>query len=127
VSEDAGILPDLPSFDGVNEQTPHTLCDLLYIAPINEIAVFAIPNKINRTTTTPGNGNGAEPGTPIDTCVTCGGAGRVQQVTRTAFGQMIQATACPACGGSFRATRFGVKDPESWAGCSCYPSRRKPR
>ena len=35
------------------------------------------------------NGNGAEPGTPIRTCETCGGAGRVQQVRRSAFGQLV--------------------------------------
>lgn len=47
-------------------------------------------------------GNGAEPGTPIRACETCGGAGRVQQVTRTAFGQMIQTGACPTCEGAGR-------------------------
>ena len=45
-------------------------------------------------------GNGAEPGTPIHTCETCGGAGRVQQVRRTAFGQLVQTGACPTCGGA---------------------------
>src|SRR5918996_552758 len=47
-------------------------------------------------------GNGAEPGTPIRTCDTCGGAGRVQQVRRTAFGQLVQTGACPTCGGDGR-------------------------
>ena len=45
-------------------------------------------------------GNGAEPGTPIRTCETCGGAGRVRQVRRTAFGQLVQTGACPTCGGA---------------------------
>ena len=40
-------------------------------------------------------GNGAEPGTPIRTCETCGGAGQVQQVRRTAFGQLVQTSALP--------------------------------
>jgi molecular chaperone DnaJ len=44
-------------------------------------------------------GNAAEPGTPIRTCETCGGAGRVQQVRRTAFGQLVQTAACPTCDG----------------------------
>ena len=44
-------------------------------------------------------GNGAEPGTPISTCETCRGAGQVQQVRRTAFGQLVQTATCPACGG----------------------------
>jgi molecular chaperone DnaJ len=45
-------------------------------------------------------GNGAEPGTPIRTCATCGGAGRVQQRRRTAFGQLVQTSACPTCQGA---------------------------
>ena len=45
-------------------------------------------------------GNGAEPGTPIRTCETCGGAGQVQQVRRTAFGQLVQTSGCPTCGGA---------------------------
>ncbi|MGH2953483.1 MAG: molecular chaperone DnaJ [Solirubrobacterales bacterium] len=45
-------------------------------------------------------GNGAEPGTPIRTCETCGGAGQVRQVRRTAFGQLVQAAGCPTCGGA---------------------------
>ena len=45
-------------------------------------------------------GNGAEPGTPIRTCDTCGGAGQVQQVRRTAFGQLVQTSACPTCAGA---------------------------
>ncbi len=45
------------------------------------------------------HGNGAEPGTPIETCGTCSGAGQVRQVTRTPFGQMVRAAPCPTCGG----------------------------
>src|ERR671916_397593 len=44
-------------------------------------------------------GNGAEPGTPIDTCPRCHGAGQLRSVTRTAFGQLVRATACDNCGG----------------------------
>lgn len=44
-------------------------------------------------------GNGAEPGTPIRTCATCGGAGQVRQLSRTPFGQMVRAGICPECGG----------------------------
>src|SRR5438067_663876 len=32
-------------------------------------------------------GDGAEPGTEIATCTTCGGAGRLQQVSRSLFGE----------------------------------------
>jgi len=45
-------------------------------------------------------GNGAEPGTPIRTCDTCGGLGQVRQVRRTAFGQLVQTGACPTCEGA---------------------------
>jgi molecular chaperone DnaJ len=45
-------------------------------------------------------GNGAEPGTPIHGCETCGGAGRVQQVRRSAFGQLVQTGVCPTCAGA---------------------------
>ena len=48
------------------------------------------------------HGNGAEPGTPIETCSTCGGAGRVRAVTRTAFGQLVREQACETCGGDGR-------------------------
>ena len=44
-------------------------------------------------------GNGAEPGTPITTCERCGGAGMLQAVTRTPFGQVARTVACDACGG----------------------------
>jgi molecular chaperone DnaJ len=47
-------------------------------------------------------GNGAEPGTPIRACESCGGAGSVQQVSRTAFGQLVQTAACPTCDGAGR-------------------------
>jgi len=46
------------------------------------------------------HGNGAEPGTPIHTCETCGGQGQVRQATRTPFGQMVRATTCPTCRGA---------------------------
>ena len=34
------------------------------------------------------------------TCSSCGGAGRVQQVSRTVFGEFIRAQTCSRCGGS---------------------------
>jgi molecular chaperone DnaJ len=46
------------------------------------------------------HGNGAEPGTPINTCETCHGAGQVQQMRRTAFGQLVQTSVCPTCSGA---------------------------
>jgi molecular chaperone DnaJ len=45
------------------------------------------------------HGNGAEPGTPIETCPQCQGTGQLRAVTRTPFGQVVRATACDRCGG----------------------------
>lgn len=44
-------------------------------------------------------GNGAEPGTPIETCGRCGGVGQLQSMARTAFGQVVRTHPCDACGG----------------------------
>ena len=50
-------------------------------------------------------GNGAEPGTPIETCPRCEGAGQIRTVSRTAFGQLVRAHACDLCGGEGRVAR----------------------
>ena len=47
-------------------------------------------------------GDGAEPGSKVTTCATCGGVGRLQQVSRSVFGEFVRTQACPACGGSGR-------------------------
>jgi molecular chaperone DnaJ len=47
-------------------------------------------------------GNGAKPGTPIRTCSRCGGAGQIQAVSRTAFGQLVRTAVCDVCGGDGR-------------------------
>lgn len=48
------------------------------------------------------HGNGAEPGTPIETCNRCGGSGQLQGVTRTPFGQMVRTVVCDTCHGDGR-------------------------
>jgi molecular chaperone DnaJ len=45
-------------------------------------------------------GKGAAPGTDVVQCQTCGGAGQVQQVTRSLFGQMLTTSTCPTCHGT---------------------------
>src|SRR5918997_3588489 len=47
-------------------------------------------------------GNGAEPGTPINTCERCGGAGRLQAMSRSPFGQVVRTVACDRCNGDGR-------------------------
>lgn len=45
------------------------------------------------------HGEGAEPGSKIETCNTCKGKGRVFTVQRTIFGAMQSETVCPNCQG----------------------------
>jgi molecular chaperone DnaJ len=45
-------------------------------------------------------GSGAEPDTPVRSCPTCGGSGRVQQVSRSVFGEFVRSGTCPTCTGS---------------------------
>jgi molecular chaperone DnaJ len=47
-------------------------------------------------------GDGAEPRTAITACDTCNGVGRLQQVTRSVFGEFVRTQTCPTCGGSGR-------------------------
>ncbi len=47
-------------------------------------------------------GSGAEPGTSPVQCSTCGGSGRLQQVSRSVFGEFIRTQGCPRCNGSGR-------------------------
>jgi molecular chaperone DnaJ len=44
-------------------------------------------------------GDGAEPGTGTRTCDACAGTGRLQQVSRSVFGEFVRTQACPQCGG----------------------------
>ncbi len=45
------------------------------------------------------SGNGAEPGTPINTCERCGGSGQLRQVSRSILGQVVHAAPCDVCHG----------------------------
>lgn len=50
-------------------------------------------------------GNGAEPGTRIETCSTCGGSGTVEQVQRTVLGNFATRGVCPTCGGEGKSIK----------------------
>ncbi|HWD76518.1 MAG TPA: molecular chaperone DnaJ [Solirubrobacteraceae bacterium] len=50
-------------------------------------------------------GNGAEPGTPIEGCPKCGGTGQLRAVSRTPFGQVVRAAVCDMCGGEGRVPK----------------------
>lgn len=67
-----------------------------------EQAVFGIEKEIeieHLETCTTCNGTGAKVGSKPVTCRTCGGQGRVQQMTRTVLGSFSQVTTCPDCKG----------------------------
>jgi molecular chaperone DnaJ len=55
------------------------------------------------------HGNGAEPGTPIETCARCQGSGQLRAVSRTPFGQVMRTTACDVCHGDGRVARDPCK------------------
>ncbi len=48
------------------------------------------------------SGSGVEPGTPVTTCDTCAGTGRLQQVSRSLFGEFVRQSPCPRCSGTGR-------------------------
>lgn len=45
------------------------------------------------------DGSGVDPGTTPIRCDRCGGTGRLQQVSRSVFGEFVRTHACPACNG----------------------------
>src|SRR5207302_7989361 len=51
------------------------------------------------------SGNGAEPGSSIETCGTCGGSGQVRRAAQSIFGQVVNVVSCPACQGQGRIVR----------------------
>jgi molecular chaperone DnaJ len=67
-----------------------------------EEAIFGVEKELSFTTDdtcSHCHGNGAEPGFELKTCDTCKGAGQVNRVMNTMFGQIQQATVCPTCEG----------------------------
>ncbi|MGI8749569.1 MAG: DnaJ C-terminal domain-containing protein, partial [Thermoleophilaceae bacterium] len=56
------------------------------------------------------HGNRAEPGTPIETCGRCGGAGQLRAVSNTAFGQLVRAQACDVCGGEGKVAQTPCRE-----------------
>src|SRR3954454_2827814 len=56
------------------------------------------------------HGNGAEPGTPIETCSRCSGSGRLQAVTRTPFGQVVRTVECDVGGGDARVAQTPCRE-----------------
>ncbi len=66
-------------------------------------------------------GKGAEPGSRVTTCETCGGYGQVERTSGAGFFTTRIVTACPACGG--RGSTFSQKCKEC-RGSGRMPKRR---
>ena len=50
------------------------------------------------------NGTGSKSGV-LETCQTCQGAGEVRQASKTMFGQFVNITVCPTCGGEGKVVK----------------------
>ena len=55
-------------------------------------------------------GSGAATGTAAETCSTCHGSGQVRRAAQSIFGQVINVTPCPACGGQGRVLKHPCPD-----------------
>lgn len=64
-------------------------------------------------------GNGAKPGTELETCVTCNGSGRVHETRNSILGQFSSVRACTICEGTGKVPK--EKCPE----CKGHGTRRK--
>lgn len=96
-------------FGGFSEQTqnpnaPQKGSDLRLDLELEfEEAVFGVEKEIkidHLESCEKCNGTGSKPGSAPTTCPTCGGTGRIQQVTQTILGHFSQITTCPNCNGS---------------------------
>jgi molecular chaperone DnaJ len=58
------------------------------------------------------DGSGAEPGTGLRECDSCGGSGRLQQVSRSVFGEFVRTQTCPRCNGAGRLIEQPCEDCE---------------
>jgi molecular chaperone DnaJ len=55
-------------------------------------------------------GDGVQPGTDVKTCPRCRGAGHLQQVSRSVFGEFVRTATCPDCSGSGRIAEHPCDD-----------------
>lgn len=51
------------------------------------------------------SGGGAEPGSKVESCNTCGGSGQVRRAAQSIFGQVVNVAACPTCHGDGKLIR----------------------
>src|SRR5438067_5872124 len=50
-------------------------------------------------------GSGAEPGTGVETCRTCGGVGQIRRAQQSIFGSVVTASTCPTCQGGGKVVK----------------------
>jgi molecular chaperone DnaJ len=55
-------------------------------------------------------GSGVTPGTAVDECGRCRGSGRLQQISRSLFGEFVRTSTCPDCRGTGRIAEQPCKD-----------------
>lgn len=88
---------------GARRRGPERGSDLRYDMEIDfREAVFGVEKTVDIQHLETCNdcfGTGAKEGSQISKCSQCKGAGQVQTVTRTPFGQFAQVTTCPRCKG----------------------------
>ncbi len=105
-----GIFGDIFGFGG-GRSRPSAGPSIEYQMEISlEEAAFGAEKKITifrRESCSRCGGRGAEPGSELETCRRCRGAGRIRQARRTLLGTFATESACPECGGEGRI----VKDP----------------
>lgn len=122
-SFDFGDLSDILSsffgggFGGGGRQNPNSPrrgSDLRLDIQIDfEDAIFGVEKDVeirHLENCTRCGGNKAEPGTAHSTCPTCGGSGKIQQVTQTILGHFTQVSTCPQCHGAGKIISNPCKD-----------------
>ena len=70
-------------------------------------------------------GNGAEPGTPIETCPSAAATGQLRAVIATPFGQVVRAAVCDACGGDGRVAQRALQGSAAAAGARSSATRSR--
>lgn len=56
------------------------------------------------------HGNGAEPGSKVETCPECHGSGEIRFTQNTMFGQMTNVRPCPKCHGEGKSSANHVRN-----------------
>lgn len=80
---------------GADIETQITIDFMEAVSGIDKEIVLDKQNKCDKC-----KGSGAEPGTKIKTCPTCGGSGQIKKARQTMFGTFAQVATCDECSGS---------------------------